>query len=49
MKTYSNFESNIGNVWEPSAEAFKWETFKKYYNMSELNKIKMTVEITRVF
>jgi len=49
MKTYSNFESNIDNVWEPSAESFKWETFKKYYNMSELNKITMTVEIARVF
>lgn len=49
MKTYSNFESNIDSVWEPSAESFKCETFKKYYNMSELNKITMTVEVTRVF
>jgi hypothetical protein len=49
MKTYSNLEFTIDNVWQPSAEAFKSETFKKYYSMSELNKITMTVEITRVF
>lgn len=47
LKTYSNIDKTSDFVWEPSAEAFKWETFKLYYEESELNKIKMDCKVVR--
>jgi hypothetical protein len=46
FNVFTNFNDNINKVWEPSPEAFKWETFKKYYNNS-INPIDMKIEIVR--
>lgn len=47
LKTYSNIDKTSNLVWEPSPEAFKWETFKLFYSESELNKIKLGCKVVR--
>ena len=49
IKTFSNIPKTMNYVWQPSAEAFKHETFKLYYDESELNKIKLDVNLVREF
>lgn len=49
MKTFTSLNDTMTKVWQPSAEAFKHETFKLFYDENNLTPIKLDINIVREF